>query len=180
MKTETIANRYASGLFLLAKESNQITLFQTQMNSVLLAFKTDHEIVHLLNHYRLSEIDKFKIVDQVFGKDLNLTLINFLKLLLQKKRFNHFIAVAEEFNSLVNTSLGIKEGIVYSSVKLSDSQMSSLASTLLNDHKVKVELKNKIDTRLIGGYKIVIGDTIFDGSILNRLETLRQELNKGK
>jgi F-type H+-transporting ATPase subunit delta len=58
--------------------------------------------------------------------------------------------------------------------------MNSLAKTLLNEHKVKVELKNKIDTRLIGGYKIVIGDTIFDGSILNRLETLRQELNKGK
>ena len=58
--------------------------------------------------------------------------------------------------------------------------MNSLAKTLLNEHKVKVELKNKIDARLIGGYKIVIGDTIFDGSILNRLETLRQELNKGK
>jgi F-type H+-transporting ATPase subunit delta len=150
------------------------------MNAVLLAFKNDQEIVHLLNHYRLSEIDKFKIVDQVFGKELNLTLINFLKLLLQKKRFNHFIPVAEEFNSLVNTSLGIKEGIVYSSVKLTDLQMNSLAKTLLNEHKVKVELKNKIDARLIGGYKIVIGDTIFDGSILNRLETLRQELNKGK
>jgi F-type H+-transporting ATPase subunit delta len=180
MKTETIANRYANGLFLLAKESNQIQNFQTQITAVLLAFKEDEEIVSLLNHYRLSEIDKFKIVDQVFGKELDSTLINFLKLLLQKQRFNHFIKIAEEFNSLVNTSLGIKEGIVYSSVKLSDQQMKNLTQTLLSSHKMKVELKNKIDSRLIGGYKIIIGDTIFDGSLRNRLETMRQELSKGK
>ncbi len=180
MKTETIANRYANGLFLLAKESNQIQIFQTQMNSVLLAFKADQEIVSLLNHYRISEIDKFKIVDQVLGKELDSTLINFLKLLLQKKRFNHFIKIAEEFNSLVNDSLGIKDGIVYSSSKLNEEQMKSITATLLNKHKLKVELKNKVDQRLIGGYKIVIGDTVFDGSIRNRIDTLKQELSKGK
>lgn len=180
MKTETIANRYANGLFLLAKESNQIQQFQTQMNAVLLAFKADQEIVSLLNHYRISEIDKFKIVDQVLGKELDATLINFLKLLLQKKRFNHFIKIAEEFNTLVNHSLGIQDGVIYSSIKLSEAQIKAISETLLNKHKLKVELTNKVDQKLLGGYKIVIGDTVFDGSIRNRIDTLKQELSKGK
>lgn len=180
MKTESIANRYANGLFLLAKENNQITNFQTQLNTVVLALQDHQTIIEVLNHYQILEADKFKIVDQVFGKELDPTLINFLKLILQKRRFNHFIKIVEEFNLMVNESLGIKAGVIYSSILLNQGQIDAITKTLNETHQLKVQLKNLFDPQLIGGYKIVIGDVVFDGSIKNRLETLRQELNKRK
>jgi F-type H+-transporting ATPase subunit delta len=180
MQNDSVASRYANGLFQLAKEGNQIEFYKTQLNTVVLAFKDDLEIVKVLNHYRITDEDKFKIVDQVFGKELDPTLINFLKLILQKRRFNHFMKIIEEFNQLVNQSLGIKTGVVYSTTALSTQQLQSITSTLLNTHQIKAELKNLIDANLIGGYKIVIGDSVFDGSIRNQLDIMRQELSKGK
>lgn len=180
MKTESIANRYASGLFLLAKEHNQISLFNTQLKAVVLALNENQQIIEVLNHYQILDEDKFKIVDQVFGKELEPTLINFLKLILQKRRFNHIIKIVEEFSLLVNESLGVKAGIVYSSIPLNANQIKDITTTLEKVHGVTAELKNLVDTALIGGYKIVVGDTVFDGSIRNRLEVMRQELNKRK
>lgn len=180
MKTESIANRYANGLFLLAKDNKQITNYQTQLKTVILALKSDNKIIDILNHYQILEEDKFKIVDQVFGKELDPALINFLKLVIQKKRFNHMVKIVEEYHQLVNESLGIKSGIVYSTIALNQGQLDDIAKTLESKHQIKAELSNRIDEALIGGYKIVIGDTVFDGSIRNQLDTMRQDLNKRK
>ena len=43
----------------------------------------------------------------------------------------------------------------------------------------QVELTNLLDSRLIGGIKVVIEDKVFDGSIKNKLERLKQSLISG-
>ena len=90
------------------------------------------------------------------------------------------VKIVEEYHQLVNESLGIKSGIVYSTIALNQGQLDDIAKTLESKHQIKAELSNRIDEALIGGYKIVIGDTVFDGSIRNQLDTMRQDLNKRK
>ena len=90
----------------------------------------------------------------------------------------YLIEIFDGFNSLVNEYRGVKEGLVYSTEKLSEKQLSDLNKKISEVEKMPTELRNIIDPSLIGGVKIVINDHIYDGSIKHHIEDMRTSLLK--
>ena len=70
--------------------------------------------------------------------------------------------------------------IIYTVNELSKEQINKLEESVTKKLNKKVELSNVIDPSIIGGIKIVVNDTVFDNSIVRRLESLKQELINGK
>ena len=134
----------------------------------------------LLSHYNIANDDKKVLIGKVFKDSLSQLTLNFLNLLVDKKRINALAKICEEFNSLANKNQGIQEGTVYSSVKLSDDSLQKIKQRIEKENHTTVELINIVDEKLIGGFKVVIKDTVYDNSLKNKIDSLRYELLEGK
>jgi F-type H+-transporting ATPase subunit delta len=119
---------------------------------------------------------KVAMLDRAFGQRMSVTLLVFLKILCRRGRFDCIPAIAYAFRRQVNELQGRVEVLVKSAEPLSVEMLERTANRLRQVLDSDVELKVEVDPELIGGLVIRIGDTIYDGSLANRLERLREEM----
>ena len=81
-------------------------------------------------------------------------------------------------SNYLNEELNIDDGFLYSTEKLSSNQIERIEEAIGKRLGHKVELKNIIDERLIGGVRVVIHDHVFDGSLNYKIETLKNNLKE--
>lgn len=172
-----IASRYATALFSLKKDENQLVESQKEVKELLKVLKENPDFLMLLDSSYKELEEKEKIIDIVF-KSVDTEVINFMKIVVRNHRGLYLIEIFEGFNSLVNESRGVLEGLVYSTEPLNENELDKLTKKISEVENIPVELKNLIDPRLIGGVKVVINDHIYDGSIKHQLENMRLTLLK--
>ena len=98
--------------------------------------------------------------------------------MVKNHRAMYLVEIFEEFNSLVNEYRGVLEGLVYSTVPLTESELDKLNQKISEVEARQTELRNIIDPSLIGGVKVVINDHIYDGSIKHHIENMKLSLLK--
>ena len=170
--------RYANALLSLAKDEGKIKEYKEAIKSLLEFFESNNEVNTYLKSYFVTEEDKYQLIDKISDPFKLKSLSSFIKLLVKKHRFVSFKYIAEEFISDCNDDLGIQEGYIYSTIPLDAKQIKAIEEGVSSRLNQKVELINKIDERLIGGVKVIVHDHVFDGSIKNKLETMKQKLNE--
>ncbi len=65
---------------------------------------------------------------------------------------------------------------MFSAAALKDAQKKEITQTLERVTGKKIEAKFSLDANLLGGVRVRVGDTIYDGSLRNRLDGLRERL----
>ncbi len=179
MKNEVFVN-YAYALFLLAKEEKCVEKYLEEMKEVEEILTKDPKTLECFSSYQISHEDIYSVLDPSFNKLESKSILPFLKLLVSKHLISSIHEISCCFYSLCNEFLGIKEGLIYSTSPLTKEEVNDIEKTLGERLSSKVYLVNKIDQSLIGGVKIVLDDKIYDGSILNKVDSLRKKLLKGE
>ncbi len=179
MKDEVFVN-YANALFLLAKEEDNVKKYLEEMKEVEEILTKDPKTLECFSSYQISHEDIYSILDTSFKELECKSILPFLKLLVSKHLISSIHEISSCFYSLCNDYLGIKEGLIYSTLPLTKEEVKEIEKTLGERLSSKVYLVNKIDHNLIGGVKIVLDDKIYDGSILNKVDSLRKKLLKGE
>jgi F-type H+-transporting ATPase subunit delta len=80
------------------------------------------------------------------------------------------------FQEVIRQRQGIAEAEISSAVELKTSQKTEFKKTLERLTGKRVEPTYSLDPALLGGAVVRIGDTIYDGSLRNRLNGLRARL----
>lgn len=168
--------RYASAFVSIAKEKNKLKEAKDDINSLVEFFMSNQDIVNYLKSYFVEDEAKYQLVDKICKNASFDEISSFIKLIVKKHRFNKFKDIADEFNKEVNEELNIYEGYVYSTSTLSKEQIKKIEDAISTKLNHRVELVNRIDDRLIGGVKVVVHDHVFDGSIKNKIETMKNNL----
>jgi len=101
---------------------------------------------------------------------------NFLFVLTDHRRTQLIPEVIAAFHEVIRQRQGIAEAIVSSPIELSAAQKKEIAATLARLTGKKIEAKYTLDPALLGGAVVRIGDTIYDGSLRNRLNEMRARL----
>ncbi|MDY4788542.1 MAG: ATP synthase F1 subunit delta [Bacilli bacterium] len=174
MNKDSVASRYALALFELAKENNQVASYKDELNDFASYLTID--LKTFLTHYSVSLKDKKALMAQIFKDNLSSDVYNFLCLLLDKQRFNSIEEIIKEYNSAANEYLNIEEGIIYTASEISEQTLIKIENKVSQLLGKKTILKIKEDKTLIGGFKIVVCDTVIDNSLKNKLDSLRDEL----
>lgn len=174
---DSIYSRYANALLSIAIEEEKIEYYRNEIKVIRLSFLENEEIIHLLGSAFLEFNEKENIIDNIYNSNDNIK--NFIKIIVKNGRANLIIKIFNEFIKKCNELMGIKDGIVYSVRKLSEDEIESIEKGIENKLGYGVELENVIDEKLIGGIKVLVEDKIFDGSIKNKLERLKESLVKG-
>lgn len=103
-------------------------------------------------------------------------LRNFLFVIADHRRTQILPEIIAAFQDVVRQRQGIAEAEISSAVELSAAQKTEFASTLERLTGKRVEAKYSLQPALLGGAVVRIGDTIYDGSLRNRLNELRTRL----
>jgi F-type H+-transporting ATPase subunit delta len=103
-------------------------------------------------------------------------LRNFLFLIADHQRTHILPEITAAFQDVVRQRQGITEAQVSTAVELSAAQKTQMASTLERLTGRRVEAKFSLEPALLGGAVVRLGDTIYDGSLRNRLNELRARL----
>ncbi len=175
---DSLYARYAGAMFALAEEEKKIEDYRLEFKKLKTVFLENEELIRLLSSYFLESEEKDGIIDRVFFDADPLTR-NFLKVVSQNRRMDCIVRIIDEFVGRCDESLGILEGTVYSFRALDETEMARLSDALSARLNSRVELTNSVDPRLLGGVKIIVGDRIFDGSVKNKLEKMKDTLLSG-
>lgn len=104
--------------------------------------------------------------------------LNFLKVLVDNRRSQYLPEIARSYKTSQREFLGIEYVEAITALPMDEDQVSKLISTLEAKTGKKIELNNVIDSDIIGGMKIRIGERSIDGTVRSRLEELQSEISK--
>ena len=121
---------------------------------------------------------KQEIIDEVFKNQIGSEVLNLLKILADKGRFNEFENIFEEYKLLQDEKNGIKSVTVISAIELKDKYRTQITDVLSKRINKKVNATWLINPEIIGGLVVKIDDDIIDSGIKNKLDNLRGAYDK--
>ncbi len=174
---ENVSSRYALALYSLALDLNKVESWQQEVKELKSIFKENTDFVMILGSSFLPIHERQEIMNKTLkGVDENIKAL--ISVIMENNRTDLICDVFDVFNTYCNEHRGIREGYIYSTLKLDEKVISEIEEKISKSENNKVELKNIIDPSLIGGVKIVVHDHIYDGSIKHHLEMMKKDLLK--
>lgn len=167
---------YSSALYEIGVEENLSEQYKNDLQMVCDSFKSNPDLLNVLNHPKIDKEEKKQLIERIYSQDLSKTLINFMKLLLDKSRFNSIFNISKAYCGIYNDVHGIEIAHVYCAKMLSDDEIKNLKDMLEKKLNKTVEMKVQVDTTLLAGLRIKIKDEIIDNSAKNRLSRLKKDV----
>lgn len=173
-----VAKRYAKGLIDFlgdSKNEEKVVKEMTQLRSLI------EENRDLQNFFKSPVLDykrKTEIMKVIF-KDYSKESLTFLSLIIKQGRSEAIGAIATDFLRQYREKKGIKTAEVISASPLDKKQTESIvekAKALLPEG-TKIEVKNKVDPSIIGGFVLRLDDQQFDASIKTKLNNIKKSFD---
>ncbi len=171
----TIVRPYAVAAFRLAKEQNALSRW-SEMLSFTSAIASDPQMKAVIDNPKVVASDLERLFLSVCEKKLDKAGENMIKLLVESGRLALLPEVARAFEELKAQDEGVLEAEITAAVQPSDSEVKALVQRLETKFGKKVETSIKVDPEIIGGIKIVIGDTVIDASVRGQLQEMAYAL----
>lgn len=171
--------RYADALFEIAEEEQCMDVFLKEAEEVLQVLRENDGLSRLMIHSNIRKEEKLEIMENIFKGRVSDEIFALLCILTEKGGFRELESVFEYFIAAVKEAKRIGRAYVTSAAELSDEQKKKLVEKLIQTTKyVEFEMHYDVDTALIGGMVIRIGDRVIDSSIRTKLCELSKELSK--
>lgn len=171
------AKVYGGSLYDLAVEENLDGQIMEQMIEVRQIFRENPDYLRLLAQPAIPEAERLKMIEDAFGAQAERYLVNFLKLLCERKILKEFSGCCDEFIDRYNSDHKIAQAVVTSAVKLSEQQMDALKAKLEKLSQKQVYLVQKTDPLVIGGLRVELEGMQLDGTVQGRISGISKKLN---
>jgi len=178
-KNTLIADRYSEALVELAK-AGKLTYAKigTDLNLVSEILTQSKDLNDFLVNPLVSIDDKKEIIDKVFSEEIDALVVNFLKVLIDKSRFSTFNEILEAYNHSLDDINNISRIQVTSAVAMSDDAKNKLKEKLEAKLRKNIVLDYDINSEIIAGLVIKMGDNIIDTSLKHKLDDLSKNITK--
>ncbi|MDC0422994.1 F0F1 ATP synthase subunit delta [Methylophilaceae bacterium] len=171
----TIARPYAVAIFNLAKEENALSDW-SDMLSLMSGIIENDDINSFINDSKVLDTDREKLILNICGDKINASGQNLIKLLVEYKRLSILSKIALLFEELKAKDEGVIEAEIIMADQPDKKMVENLLKSLEKRFNKKIEGKVVIDKSIIGGTKIIVGDTVIDASVRGQLDNLAYTL----
>jgi len=135
------------------------------------------DLRNVLQNPAVSRAQKLALLDAIIKRTGGAKLLrNFLAVLIDHKRIATVGEVVELLKKELDRRMGIAEARVSSARSLTAAEKKSLEKELAEITGKTVRATYSEDAGLLGGVVVRMGSTIYDGSVLGRLQRMRAEL----
>lgn len=173
---ELVSKRYALALFDAGRDTKKIDLFKEELDFLSNILKEQEQLMTLLSHPRINKVEKKELLDKIFKEKFSSELLNFLYILIDKRREVNILGIIEEYNKLFNDYKNIVNVVAKTAVPMEEKAKDHLSKVLGENLNKKIYLTNIIDNSIIGGVILKIENKLIDGSLKGQLESMGRSL----
>ncbi len=173
---QLVPDTYAAALFEIAVENGDVAKLYDDYTAVVEAFKQTPDFYEIYNTPKISKLEKKQVVDAVFKGKIDPLLLNYLKVLIDKRRTNCIKPAFSAFEDMFKYHQNLAQAVVTSVVPLTAAQTEQLTAKLSKLTGRAITIENEIDPALVGGLMIRIGDRIIDNSVRSKIVDLKEML----
>ncbi|MBI4946885.1 MAG: ATP synthase F1 subunit delta [Bacteroidetes bacterium] len=178
MEGTRAAVRYAKALKELALEQGLLEKVCDDMKLISSVCKNNHDFAVVLDSPIVKIDKKQAILKEIFqGKICKLTEL-FIHLLAAKRRESYIEAIAIEFVKQFKEHKKILTAIVTTASGLDESLRKKVMEVIKDGGQSEVELMEKINEKLIGGFTLQVGDKRIDASIAKQIRKLAMNFSE--
>jgi F-type H+-transporting ATPase subunit delta len=179
MSQISVARRYTAALYEDATSRGLLTEVDADLQFLDASLRQSRDLGRIFMSPVVSREKKKRIVEQLFGAHVSGETIRFLKLLVDKQREDILPEISRVFRQLRDAREGVIEAHVSVALPMDSATETALVNNIEQMTGRKVRLISTVDPSLIGGVVVRIGDTVYNGSVRQRLKELRQRMETG-
>jgi F-type H+-transporting ATPase subunit delta len=176
VRDETVARSYAETLFELATRNEGVERYQDAIETVARLLDENAQLRLFVETPRIDAGDKKRVLKGALGDAFPKSFVNFLMVVIDKRRQRLLRQIAREYHDLVDQSMNRVHAEVTVARPLDDQAVKAITdrlSALLGRTAIP---HVRVKPEILGGIVVRAGDTIYDGSIKSRLEGMRRQL----
>lgn len=170
-----IAKKYATALFLLARERKIEEPVWADLSALAEVLKSDRRLLKVIAAPQIPDEDKHKLVRTVLAGAQE-AVLHFMLFVIDKGRSEQIPRIIEIYGKLFDEARGIVEAEITSAVPLRDDELSRIVQRLERLSGKKVRFRTQVDPEILGGVVVIIGGEIIDHSVRHDLSRLRDTL----
>jgi F-type H+-transporting ATPase subunit delta len=178
LKDVTVAGRYARALFIITEKRKETARALEDLKGVQALLAPGTPAGQFLASPEVRLPDKRKSLERAFDQRVLRTVAVFVDLLMRKKRLAELGVITEEFEALVERAQGVQRAQVVSAVPLTPQELERLHAELERHTHAHIKLTAEIDSRLLGGALVKIGDRVIDRSVRSLLDAISRQLSE--
>ena len=172
--TARYARAFADAVFNLKMDAVQAQNDVSQFASMV---STSPELRSLMDNPAVPLAQKLNLIDALVATTgASKQVRNFIAILVEKRRLRLLTEIAAQLKAEINDRLGVAEAEVASARELSAEERSLLEERLKKVTGKMIRAAYERDPGVIGGAKVRVGSTIYDGSVRGQLRKLRETL----
>ncbi len=171
------AKNYAEALIEIGQE-NLISFdkLSSELRDINDTLNSSPELRNVLANPSFTDEVKADVLESIFKDNVDSHLINFLKILISKKRIMEFGEIYLDFNNKLNDIRNIQPVEVVSAVELDEDTKNRIVQKLNARLGKTVQPEWDVDEDIIAGITVKINDDVIDMSLKNRIDKLSKSL----
>lgn len=173
-----VSTTYSEAIFEVALELGCLDDIQKEFGFLTRTLVEYPEYFEIIKSPKINISEKKQVIQETFENQISQTLLNFLKIIIDKKRGSDILDIKRDFDRRVNLHNNVVKATVESVVPLSEVQLKTLQDKLNNMTGKNVEIETLINPVLLGGVLVKMGDQIIDGSVKFKLEGMLEGLTQ--
>ena len=175
--TAGLAGRYASALFDLARESNDIDSVRKSLGDLKTGLTESADLTALVTSPIVGRGDAARAIGAVAkAMKLDSLTTQFLGVLAENRRLADLPGMIDAYDAIVAGHRGEVTAKVTSAHPLSADQIKALAANLKTRVGRDVQIATTVDPAILGGLVVQLGSQLIDGSIRTRLNSFAQAM----
>ncbi|MBL7746567.1 MAG: ATP synthase F1 subunit delta [Chitinophagaceae bacterium] len=176
MPNPRLATRYAKSLVDLAIEKGQLETVFADMSWLHSVCKTNRDFVNVLRSPIIKADVKKKIIEAVTNGRISEMTAAFNRLIVTKGRESNLPEITHAFIEAYKTKKNIHTIKLSTATPASDEIKKAIIEQVKKSAGFEnVELEEKVDADLIGGFVLQIGDKLVDASIIYDLRAIAKQ-----
>lgn len=178
MAEQKISTRYASSFLESSLQKNLLDIVSADVDFLSKVFSENLNLKKAIENPVIKAEVKSSILEEIFRGKIHSETMNLLLFIIKKSREDLMLSVIEKFKELRDEKLGYLNVNVISAAEFTEAQKGKLQNTLQEMFKKNLRITYNIDEKLLGGFVVKVGDTVFNASIKHQLELLRKHFVK--
>lgn len=180
MTTSKVAKRYAKAWFELAKEKNMQDVVFQDFETIRKISRESRELLRMFYSPIVKTAKKIAVLKAVFTGQLSDLTLHYVLMLTEKGRESQITHIAEAYRLLYLADKNIIEAHVTTATPLDDALRSQFKAIVGKQTGKEVQLVEKVDAEIIGGYMLRIGDKQEDTSIKSKLNRIARDFHENR
>jgi len=168
--------KYAKTFFDICKKTDKVSVIHNQLKSIEYLYNKVPAFRLVLITKRLTSEDKINIISKSLHS-FDAMIMEFLSFIINNNHINQLLNIILRFKKMVKSSDQINNIEITTANKLNDEDLESIKNTLGQKLRNVSQINTLIDTDIIGGIKLRIGNNIFDNSISYQINKLKKTLH---